>query len=108
MLYKTGPFNFRKAIHYNLEFRDPSFINSSVLCLHLMETPGLTTYVLPLFLMAGKFEYVVKFEDKHYFHKSVVHFRTEPIPPHNATKEQEGAVYKQEIMALGRKPTLRR
>lgn len=38
------------------------------------------TFVLPQFLYAGNFSYVIEFEGEFYFHKCLVNYRTESIP----------------------------
>lgn len=48
--------------------------------MHTLHEPGLTTYLLPQFLEAGKYEYVIKYVDEYTFHNCVVHFRTESLP----------------------------
>lgn len=50
----------RDVINKNLEFRDPQFINTQALCLFHMEG-DITTYILPQFLKAGKFSYVIEY-----------------------------------------------
>jgi hypothetical protein len=70
----------RDVINKNLEFRDPQFINTQALCLFHMEG-DITTYVLPQFLKAGRFAYVIEYpKGEFYFHKALVHYRKEQMP----------------------------
>lgn len=38
------------------------------------------SFVLPQFLYAGNFSYVIEYEGKFYFHKCLVQYRKENIP----------------------------
>jgi len=70
----------RDVINKNLEFRDPQFINTQALCLYQMEG-AITTYILPQFLKAGRFSYVIEYpKGEFYFHKALVHYRKEQMP----------------------------
>ena len=47
--------------------------------LKMQEEP--MTWVLPQFLRAGKYSYIIEYpKGKFYFHKSIIHFRDEAVP----------------------------
>ena len=49
-----------------------------------------TLYVLPSFLNAGRFSYIVEYpKGTYFFHKSLIHFRKEPLPL-NVLSQEEG------------------
>jgi hypothetical protein len=45
--------------------------------------------MLPQFLSSGKYEYVMKFHGKFYFHKAIVHFREEAIAVRTLSKTED-------------------
>ena len=73
---------WRGVIHRNLDFRDAHFINCNNMCqMEMMKYKDMTTYVLPMFLRPGKFNYVIEYpEGTYFFHKASILFRNEPIP----------------------------
>ncbi len=97
--------NFRRALHNGLDYRDPFFLNFDKKSLKTVKTMKLpskskddqqkniddynhfldfnikhTSFVLPAFLKAGRCTYIIEFpKGKFYFHKALIHFRTEPI-----------------------------
>ena len=82
-LNKYKPPNaFRRVIQKNLDYRDAQFINCNDFCMVQMQNyENQTTYVLPQYLTAGKYQYIIEYpKGKYFFHKAVIHYRNEPIP----------------------------
>lgn len=82
LLRYRAPDEFRRILKNNLDFRDAQFINCQNKCLWQMANyKDLTTFVLPQYLKAGRYSYIVEYpENTFYFHNAAMYYRTENIP----------------------------
>lgn len=89
LYYKNDFDKCRKCIHNSMPFRDPLFINSGFLNMLTMHDTQVPTFVIPQFLRAGKFEYVIEYDKQFYFHSALIHYRQEPLPVQRVGKHQK-------------------
>ena len=77
--FYTDGFSYRQVIHDNLDYRDPHFINTSNLCMMLMHDKKACphSFILPMFLVSGRFHYIIEYQGEFFFHKAVINFRKE-------------------------------
>lgn len=81
LLSYREPAKYQQVINSFLDFKDPQFINSDRICFSSTHTANQILWVLPSFLSAGSYSYVVEYpRDKFYAHKALIFYREEALP----------------------------